>query len=372
MSSPPGARPVTLVDIAKACQVSRWTVAHALRGGTGVSKATAARIVATAARLGYDSGLNTEARSLCLRQFGRRASHRLLAVVMPAHIIDLPYYSRLLRGIVDACTERGYALVLNDIYRAPEALDQTGHSLGGLIGSGVIDGLLIHPFHAQTAEQTVARLRSVAGFAERPILALAHALPSCPAVTVDLLPAYRMIAARALELGHRRFLVIQQESTVATAVGEVLAGRGLDPERHLRVFPLQPTWLRPDLAIGLPWSGTPTSLPDVGPLRSALLASPRPTVVLAPNDAYALQVWAVAQAAGLDVPRDLSVVGCDDTDPVPDGAGGNRLASVRLPLEDVGRAAAEWVFARLAGGEDPVPLPLVAVPVLRPSLAAAP
>lgn len=372
MASRKRTRPVTLVDVAKACKVSRWTVAHALRGGDEVAKETAERVHATAKRLGYDPGMNTEARSLALRQFGRRASHRLLAVLYPAHIIDLPYYSRILRGVVDSCTARGYALVINDIYKAKDALGEGGHSFGSLVGSGLIDGLLFHPFNTEFAEAAVSRLRTMAGFADRPVLGLMNGLPSCPAVGVDTVPALRAIAGRALDLGHRRILHLHQTPEAADGVRAELLARGADPERQLISQPVEFGWLRPDLAIDRPWADPPPELAGIGELRKLLSAADRPTAVLAANDACARQVWSVARTCGLSVPRDLSVVGCDDTDPVAGPDGRNVLASVRLPLEDVGRCAAEWIFARLAGEDVPVPAARCATPALRESLGRAP
>jgi len=365
-------RAVTLIDIAKACKVSRWTVAHALRGGDEVAKDTAERIHATAKRLGYDPSLNAEARSLALRQFGRRASHRLLAVIYPAHIIELPYYSRILRGVFDACTERGYALVVNDVYKATEALGGGGHSFGSLVGSGLIDGLLFYPFNSEYTEEAIARLRAMAGFTDRPVLGLVHGLPSCPAVEIDTVPALRAIVGRALDLGHHRILHLHQSETVAAGVRAELAARGADPDRQLIAQPIGYGWLRPDLAIDRPWADPSPELAGVAELRQLLTGPNRPTVVLAANDSCARQVWSVARSSGLSVPRDLSIVGCDDTDPVPGSDGRNVLASVRLPLEDVGRCAAEWVFARLAGEDVPVPAPRVAAQVLRESLGRAP
>ncbi len=372
MASRKRTRPVTLMDVAAACKVSRWTVAHALRGGDEVAKDTAERILATAKRLGYDPGMNVEARSLALRQFGKRASHRLLAVLFPAHIIDLPYYSRILRGITDACTARGYALVLNDVYKAQDALGEGGHSLGSLVASGLIDGLLVHPFNTEAAEAAIARLRRMAGFADRPVLGLIRALPSCPAVGIDTVPAWRAIAGRALDLGHRRILHIHQDPATSLGIAEELRLRGADPARVLVARPVEFGWLRPDLAVDRPWADPPPELTGVADMRALLGGPDRPTCVLAANDACARQVWAVARGCSFSVPRDLSIVGCDDTDPVPGSDGCNVLASIALPLEEVGRAAAEWVFACLDGDKPEVPAARQATPALRESLALAP
>ena len=69
-----------------------------------------------------------------------------------------------------------------------------------------------------------------------------------------------------------------------------------------------------------------------------LLALPEPpTAIFAANDVTAMRAIAAAQARGLAVPADLSVVGFDD---IPDATLSNPpLTTVRQPLQDMGEAA---------------------------------
>jgi LacI family transcriptional regulator len=72
---------------------------------------------------------------------------------------------------------------------------------------------------------------------------------------------------------------------------------------------------------------------------AALLAmTPRPTAIFCGNDEMAAGVYKAARDAGLSIPRDLSVVGFDDS------AMASRmyplLTSVRLPIHDMGQMAA--------------------------------
>lgn len=53
------------------------------------------------------------------------------------------------------------------------------------------------------------------------------------------------------------------------------------------------------------------------------------------------------------MPEDISIVGFDDTDPMPDRRGMNQLTTVRLPLADVGREAARMVLRGVAGDSPP-------------------
>lgn len=76
--------------------------------------------------------------------------------------------------------------------------------------------------------------------------------------------------------------------------------------------------------------------------RELLALKPRPTAIFAGNDEMAAGVYKVAHELGLSIPKDLSVVGYDDSAtalrlwPV--------LTSVRLPVRDMGRLATEKLF----------------------------
>jgi DNA-binding LacI/PurR family transcriptional regulator len=81
-------------------------------------------------------------------------------------------------------------------------------------------------------------------------------------------------------------------------------------------------------------------------LAAELLARPeRPTAIFAASDAQALGVLEAADAAGLQVPQDLSVVGFDDVE-MARYAG---LTTVAQPLEESGLRGAELLLAALDG-----------------------
>ena len=81
---------------------------------------------------------------------------------------------------------------------------------------------------------------------------------------------------------------------------------------------------------------------------TALLSSAAPpTAIFAVNDATALGVVAVARDLGLSIPRDLAIVGYNDTElaamlPVP-------LSSVAVPVQEMGVVAVQLLLERMAG-----------------------
>lgn len=98
------------------------------------------------------------------------------------------------------------------------------------------------------------------------------------------------------------------------------------------------------------------------------ILSRRPTAVVCHNDYRALLLEEAARARGLDVPRELSILGMDD---LPE-AGQHGLSTLRLDFEAAGRAAVQAVIAMIEGaGADEVSRRLHAPLIERRSVAAA-
>jgi LacI family transcriptional regulator len=91
----------------------------------------------------------------------------------------------------------------------------------------------------------------------------------------------------------------------------------------------------------------------------------RPTAVLAMSDMAAIGILGAADAAGLKVPGDLSVVGYDD---LPMAAWTSPpLTTVRQPIVEKGRLAARLLIQRLQGKVVTSPPPLSTSLVVRGS-----
>jgi len=92
----------------------------------------------------------------------------------------------------------------------------------------------------------------------------------------------------------------------------------------------------------------PIDLEAAAAMMGELLAgSKRPTAVIATNDVFAVGALMACRARGVHVPGEISVTGVDNTD-----LGATQtppLTSIRTPIVEIGRAAAEQVIARLEG-----------------------
>ena len=165
------------------------------------------------------------------------------------------------------------------------------------------------------------------------------------------------IARYLLELGHREFAMISGITEGNERAGERLRG------------------VREALAaagISLPAERVvekPYTLPAGREgLREVLRAAPRPTAVVCGNDVLAIGALAECQAAGLAVPRDVSVTGFDDLEMAAVVTPG--LTTVHFPTAELGALAAQNLLARLAGGAAPKRTELPVELVVRASAGA--
>ena len=79
--------------------------------------------------------------------------------------------------------------------------------------------------------------------------------------------------------------------------------------------------------------------------QAAALFAARPTAIFASNDEMAVGIIDAAQAAGIDIPGDISLAGFDDNAIARTVR--PRLTSVRQPLEEMGEAACRLLIDRI-------------------------
>jgi DNA-binding LacI/PurR family transcriptional regulator len=106
----PRARPVTLLDVARAAGVSRTTASAALGGSGRLSQETRAHVEAVARRLGYRA--NPAARHL------RRGRLGAIGLHLPSQTTGLAYYMAFAFGVVEQAQREGLSVTL----LAPDAV----------------------------------------------------------------------------------------------------------------------------------------------------------------------------------------------------------------------------------------------------------
>ncbi|GAA1800728.1 LacI family DNA-binding transcriptional regulator [Agromyces neolithicus] len=313
------AQPASLAEVAAAAGVSPSTVSHALNGTRAVRTETRDRVVRAAEQLGY------------VQNRTARAKRRTAVVgLVFDNLAGSPFAGRIIGGAQEVARERGTLLQIVDAGGDPEF---EMHHLRSFAERGV-DGILI----ARGAHEEVERPD---GIGDVPVV-LVDAVPApgwpVPSVAPDEHAIAEAAVAHLLAAGHRRLAFI-------TAEGDTPVTRG----RHA------------GFRSAIEWAGlydrdavVERTSPDAAGGRRMgrrLLDHPsgdRPTAIFCHNDQVAMGVYQAAEAVGLEVPRDCSVVGVDDLEVVA-AALDPGLTSVALPHREMGRRAMAALLECIAG-----------------------
>ncbi|WP_330342015.1 LacI family DNA-binding transcriptional regulator [Streptomyces sp. NBC_00557] len=308
----------TIRDVAERAGVSKSLVSLVLRGSGGVRPEKREAVLAAVEALGYRP--NAAARSLSERRT------RTVGVLL--NDLRNPWFVDLLDGLNTRLYDNGLHMLLADGHlnrRLGEDLTRTFTELrvDGLIAVGTLQD----PQALRTAAGLVPTV--VAGTRE-PVL------PGVDIVANDDEHGARLATEHLIGLGHRRIAHI--------------AGRGAVGALRRRSF--EATMREHGLA------GTAVveqgDLTEEGGYRAAvrLLSRPqRPTAVFAVNDMTCVGALSAAEECGLQVPRDLSLVGYDNTSL-------SRLRHLWLTTvdnasHDVGRRAAQRLLDRIEEPDRP-------------------
>lgn len=331
----------TITDVAAAAAVSIRTVSRVLNGSSKVGAETRERIQAAIARLGFHP--NSRARGLAA---GRSY---LIGVVQDdpnAHVIGL-----LQRGIADVCSTHGFELVVHPArYDDPEVVE----NITAFVRRSKVDGLLLLP--------PLSELQSVAGALVKlgvPAVALAAIrTANHPAMVMSTeRQAAADLARHLLALGHRRLATVTGPLRFCSARErrdgflEVLRGAGVEPPpAHVR-------------------EGDYGFASGVAAAEALLTLDDRPSAIFAANDIMAAAIIKVATEHGLMVPRDLSVVGFDDSDIASMIT--PALTTIRRPIERMAGEATRRLLRLILQGDEPQDVVFPLELVVRQSTATA-
>jgi LacI family transcriptional regulator len=317
----PRRRGVTIVDVARHAGVGVGTVSRVLNDRKNVSEATVARVLEAIAATDYHP--SRTARNLSL---GRTHT---IAVIIP--FITSPSVAERLRGLLDQLSESDYEIALYDV-GFPE---RRSWSLQRLTRRGFADAAIVTSYAPSDD--------LIDGFAAAGthVVLLDAVHPRLPHVAIDDVRGGRLAVEHLLELGHRRIAFIGDDARPEgfTSISDrregylqALAAAGIEPRPELQEY----------RAIERHEAHRVSG-------RMLALAEP-PTAIFAAYDTLALGVLEAARLAGVDVPGQLSVIGFDDLE-VASYVG---LTTVRQPLRESGRIAAEILLDFLAGGGHPI------------------
>jgi LacI family transcriptional regulator len=273
---------VTMHEVAKHIGVSPMTVSRVLSGDANVKAEMRQRVQAAIKELGYSP--NVAARNLA-----RAATvHIGLLYSNPS----AAYLNELLVGVLEQSSHVGCQIVLEKCGARNER-----SAIERLLRGGV--GGIILPPPLSDSKVALEALRS----AKVPCIAVATGRPEVGglSVRIDDFEAAAAMTRYLLSLGHRDigFIIGAPNQTVS-------AQRQAGFELALREagIPLHPEWIK---------QGSFSYRSGLVAAEQILNSGRHPTAIFASNDDMAAAAIAVAHRVRLDVPKDITIVGFDDT-----------------------------------------------------------
>jgi DNA-binding LacI/PurR family transcriptional regulator len=277
---------ISIHDVARVTGVSTATVSRALRGLPNVSESTRARVRQAADDLGYVP--SSSAAGL--------ASGRMMAMGVVVPTLDLWFYSTVLEGVDAVLRGAGYDLILFNLGRRHGERERVFDRTILRKRTDALIALCID-FSAEERRQLAST--------GHPTIIVGGAVRGLRHVGIDQIGAAGMATEHLIALGHTR---------IAHVAGDVDPGCTQDaPEQRRRG--LQNALAAHGLPNRADW--TVHGAFDLATSRAVvaeLLERPgiRPTAIFADSDEMAIGAMIAARSAGLEVPRDLSIVGIDD------------------------------------------------------------
>ena len=284
-----------------------------------MSETKRARVLAAAARLGYRP--NAMARSL--------ASRRTKTVGVVLDDLRNPFFSEIADGIEELASQRGYQLLLGSGGRQAARERSAVTTLLEYRVDGII---LVSP------RMRVSDIRAAA--AEVPVVLVGRQCRDVDAdvVVVDEARGVELVLEHLLSLGHRHITHVNGGTAAGGPQRRTAFLREVRQQRLSRT------------ATVVDGDFTEEAGAEAAEL---LLAQPSlPTAVFAANDMVASGLLAGFDQAGVEVPRDVSIVGYDDSHiaRLPRIL----LTTVHQPRSAMGAMALELLLDRLDHRRDPI------------------
>ncbi|GAA1567941.1 MULTISPECIES: LacI family DNA-binding transcriptional regulator [Kribbella] len=308
---------VSMSDVARHAGVSQRTVSNVVNNYVHVSPATRARVQASLDALGYRP--NTAARRL---RTGRTGT-----VTLAVPSFRERYFADLAEAVVGAARDRGTTVLVETT---------GGHrdtELALLRGGGDVltDGVIMSAVALGRDDQRGAHPVVLIGDRE-------------PGSTIDHVGIKNREAAQAavthlLETGRRRILLLGANHGPKRSYQLRRQGYQAALKKH-------GTALDPDLLVACDWTTTAAAATITRTFEHL-----RPDGIFAMNDSAALGVLQALHRGGVDVPKDVSVVGFDDI--VESSLSTPTLSTVAPLLGDIAASALDLLAEQV--DEDHVP-----------------
>jgi len=303
---------VTIARIADAAGVSVPTVSKVVNGRADVAPQTRERVE----RLLHEHGYRRPAPALETRS-------QLLDVVF--NELESPWAMEIIKGVEEVGREHGLGVVLS----AQEGPGALGRSWVDAVASRRSVGLILVVSELTPAQIGRLTARSIPFVVVDPA---GQPAPDVPAVGATNWNGGLEATRHLLELGHRRIGMIGGPPTMLCSRARVDGYRAALETAGLEVDPDLLRWGTFHLEAGYEEGRALLSLPEP------------PTAIFAGSDLQAFGVYEAARVMGIEIPRQLSVIGFDDL-PMARWVG-PPLTTIRQPLTEMAATAARMVLGQ--------------------------
>lgn len=310
---PPAGR-AKLLDVARIAGVSASTVSRVLSQPGLVAESTREAVMQAVAETGYR--MNHAARNLRMQRTG--------SVVALVPNLGNPFFAKILDGMGRELAAAGYDLLVSDTQ------DGSGSHVG------------LHRFLDRSRADGIILLDGLVPPAGLEMPDAPPVITACewiedadlPRVMLDNREGGRMAVAHLHELGHSRIGLIGGPPQNVLHKARLAGAQDAVGPEALVMFKGDFT-LQAGAAAAQEWMALPKAA--------------RPTAVFAFSDEMACAFTAGLQRAGMQVPRDVSVVGFDDIEMASHLA--PALTTIRQPKRELGKQAARVILRRIEGRE---------------------
>ncbi|ABW16384.1 transcriptional regulator, LacI family [Parafrankia sp. EAN1pec] len=308
-------------DVAAAAGVSQTTVSHVLNRteGARVAEETRERVLEAAQRLGYTP--SRLARGLRLRRTNTVG-------LISDHIATTPHAGKIILGVQETTLKHGLIPMLFNTGGSAEAEQRAVKELVQRQVDGVLYARMYHS-HVQLPP----------GLSGLPTVLLdARSDDTMPAVVPDEFGGGRAAVEELLQHGHTRIGFITNRDDIPATHGRLEGYRAALKDAGIRYDPR--------LVIAEESEATGGYIAA----HALLTRRGRPSGLFCFNDRMAMGAYRAAAELGLEIPRDLSVVGFDNQEIIANGLHPG-LTTVALPHYEMGCWAADTLLGLIESSQ---------------------
>jgi LacI family transcriptional regulator len=337
----------SIYDVAKKAKVSPSTVSRIINGERNVAPATAAAVEKAILAVGYVKRAVRPGPKPLTRAGVKTGMIDFLSLgsVSPAQLLSLPYFSKLLDGIMRGVEQEGMDLVLSH--------SPYGEVIPPVLARRRADGVLLfgNPELFPKVAKALERIPVVWC-----LLAESLTKPNANYVLYDNKPVAAIAAQYLLQKNHERIAILNASPWHGAFIERQTEFLKFLGERGKTVDLIEGELQDPKKDVAL----------RAQPLVDRLVAlNPRPTGVFCVSDDLMLAVFNGLRQRGIEPGRDIELIGCNNDRLLLEQMH-PRPATIDLKLDQVGKQALELLLSKMSAPSETDPTRMLVAPSLRP------